>query len=130
MSVRIERRKFVAQGGIRSEHPIDQSLIADQVKMVSTNGTTAVNVFGANGAPANITITSFIVGAKDTTAGNIALKQGSTTIASVAKGTSTGVVTIEEAALSSPSIGAGTAVTVVSSSAGNALCQITYTVDA
>ena len=129
MSVRLENRKLVTRAGVRHEHPVDASLIADHVKVVSTNGTTAVNVFGANGAPANITITSFVIGAKDTTAGNIALKQGSTTIASVAKGTSTGVLTIEEAALSSPSISAGTAVTVVSSSAGNALCYISYTVD-
>jgi hypothetical protein len=129
MSVRIENRKLVARAGVRHEHPVDASLVADHVKVVSTNGTTAVNVFGSQGAPANITITGFVVGAKDTTAGNIALKQGSTTIASVAKGTTTGAMTIEEAALASPSIGAGTAVTVVSSSAGNALCFIYYTID-
>ena len=129
MSVRVEKRKLVPQAGVRSEHPVDQSLVADQLRVVSTNGTTAVNVFGPNGAPFNLTITGFIVGAKDTTAGNIALKQGSTTIASVAKGTTTGAVTIEEAALSSASIPAGTPVTVVSSSAGNALCQVFYTVD-
>src|ERR1041384_1982094 len=129
MSVRVERRKLVTQGGIRQEHPVDQSLVADQTKVVSTNGTTAGNVFGTNGAPVNITITGFVIGSKDTTAGNIALKQGSTTIASVAKGTTLGAMSFEEAALSSPSIPAGTAVTVVSSSAGNALCIITYTVD-
>lgn len=129
MSVRLENRKLVARGGVRHEHPVDASLVADHVKIVSTNGTTAVNVFGTKGAPANITITGFVVAAKDTTAGNIALKQGSTSIASVAKGTTTGALTAEEASLSSPSIGAGTAVTVVSSSAGNALCIITYTVD-
>lgn len=117
------------RGGVRMEHPVDLTPVASNVQVVSTNGTTAVNVFGANGAPANITITGFVVGAKDTTAGNIALKQGSTTIASVAKGTSTGALTIEEAALSSPAIGAGTAVTVVSSSAGNALCFVYYTFD-
>jgi hypothetical protein len=129
MSTRVENRKVVHRGGRRDEHPIDASLTADLVKVVSTNGTTAVNVFGANGAPANITITGFVVAAKDTTAGNIALKQGSTTIASVAKGTSTGALTAEEAALSSPTIGAGTATTVVSSSAGNAICFIYYTID-
>ncbi len=129
MSVRLENRKLVTRAGVRHEHPVDASLLADHVKLVSTNGTTAVNVFGVNGAPVNITITGFEVGAKDTTAGNIALKQGSTTIASVAKGTTTGAVTIEEAALASASIGAGTAVTVVSSSAGNALCKVFYTID-
>lgn len=129
MSTRIENRKLVTKSGLRQEHPVDNSLVTDHVKIVSTNGTTAVNVFGSKGAPYNITITGFVVGAKDTTAGNIALKQGSTTIASVAKGTTTGALTVEEAALASASITAGTVVTVESSSAGNALCIITYTVD-
>lgn len=129
MSVRLENRKLVTRAGVRHEHPVDASLVADHVKVVNTNGTTAVNVFGANGAPVNITITGFIVIAKDTTAGNIALKQGSTTIASVAKGTTAGVVTGEDGGIASGSIPAGMATTVVSSSAGNAVCLITYTVD-
>lgn len=129
MSVRLENRKFVTRAGQRHEHPVDASLIADHVKVISTNGTTAVNVFGANGAPVNITITGFIICSKDTTAGNIALKQGSTSIASVAKGTTLGFVTFEEAALASPAIAPGTAVTVVSSSSGNAQCFVFYTVD-
>ncbi len=104
--------------------------VADILRVKHTNGTTAVQIFGAKGAAANLTITSFVVAAKDTTAGNITLEHADgTDIAVVAKGTSTGVLTAEES-LASTSVVAGDALQIKSSSAGNAVCFITYTFDA
>ena len=60
---------------------------------VDTNGTTAVNVIDANGAPCAITIKAVRVIALDTTAGNITVQQAANTVCTVAKGTTAGVVT-------------------------------------
>jgi hypothetical protein len=128
MSIRLEQRKFVARAGIKSEHPSDASNVAHQTIVVNTNGTTAVNVFGSQGAPYSLTITGFFVIAKDTTAGNITLANAGSTVAQVAKGTTKDAMTGEGDALASTSVGQGNAVTVVSSSAGNAVCFIAYTV--
>lgn len=96
------------------------------VKVVpTTNGTTAVNVFGAGGAPRALNITAVFVGALDTTAGNIIVKNGTDTVASVAKGTSTGVFVIEEA-IANTAVAAGAVCTAESSSAGNAAVFIYY----
>lgn len=104
---------------------------ADMLRVKATNGTTAVQIFGAKGAPANLTITGFFVVAKDTTAGNITLEHGDgTDIAVVAKGTTAGVMTGEDGALASTPVKAGDALQIKSSSSGNAVCFITYTFDA
>jgi hypothetical protein len=127
---RVENRKLITRSGIRAEHPVDASLVGDQIKVILTNGTTAVNVFGAKGSPYNITITGFFVIAQDTTAGNITLANAGSTVAQVAKGTTKDAMTGEGDALANTSVKSGAAVTVASSSAGNAVCFITYTVDA
>lgn len=94
-------------------------------KVVETNGTTAVNIFGAGGAPRALNITAVVVGAQDTTAGNIIVKNVAATVASVAKGTTTGVMTVEEA-IANTAVAAGSVCTVESSSAGNAVTFVYY----
>ena len=89
------------------------------MKVVETDGTTAVDVFGANGAPAAYTIRSIVVVALDVTAGNIVTKNGANTVATVAKGIVSGVPT-GAAALANTALAAGAVFTVESSSAGNA----------
>jgi hypothetical protein len=120
----------INRGGTRKEHPVDSSLVADNVRIVNTNGTTAVNVFGSKGAPYAMTITGFIVIAKDTTAGNITLANAGSTVAQVAKGTTAGALVGEDGGIANGSVKAGATVTVVSSSAGNAVVLVFYTVDA
>jgi len=93
----------------------------------NTNGTTAVNVFGSAGAPYDLTITGCMVIAKDTTAGNITVKNAGSTVSTVAKGTTAGVVTGEDGALANTTVSKGDAVTVVSSSTGNAVSLVTFT---
>lgn len=126
MSTRVENRKLVTRAGIKQEHPIDTADIADTLVQASTNGTTAVNVFGSKGAPFDLIITGFFVGAKDTTAGNITLANAGATVAQVAKGTTAGVMVFEDTALANTTVRAGAAVTIVSSSAGNTQAFITY----
>ena len=89
----------------------------------STNGTTAVNVFGAGGAPRAMNIRAFVIGSLDTTESNIILKNGTDTVASVAKGTAVSVVLAEEA-IANTAVAAGAVCTVESSSTGNAICFI------
>jgi hypothetical protein len=126
---RLLNRKLVLPA-IRVENA-GAELAADNLRVVNTNGTTAVTVFGAKGAPANLTITGFFVISKDTTAGNITLeKADGTDIAVVAKGTTAGAVVGEDGSLASTSVVTGDAVQIKSSSAGNAVCFITYTFDA
>ena len=72
----------------------------------------------------------YFCGSKVTTAGNITLEHADgTDIAVVAKGTSTGVLTAEES-LAATTVVAGDALQIKSSSAGNAVCFVTYTFDA
>lgn len=91
----------------------------------TTNGTTPVNIFDANGAPCALTITGVFVIARDTTASNITPKQGSNTVCTIAKGTSTGVA-VGGASLSNTAYAKGDVATVVSSGAGNADVFITW----
>jgi hypothetical protein len=126
MSAHIHHRRLVLLDAVRVEHPVDGTNCADLEINVSTNGTTAVNVFGSKGAPFAGTITNFEVTALDTTAGNITLKINSNTVATIAKGTSAGGITGIGAALTTVAFNPGDAVTLVSSSAGNALCWIAF----
>ncbi len=88
-----------------------------------TNGTTPVHVFGGNNvAPAPFLIVAMRVTSLDTTAANISLKNGSSTVATIAKGTVAGVIT-GATSIANNNVTPGTDVTVVSSSAGNALVQ-------
>jgi hypothetical protein len=96
-----------------------------EVVCVETNGTTPVHIHTSAGADFDLTIKGVFVGALDTTAGNIIVKNGTDTVASVAKGTVTGVLTVEEA-IANTAQSAGDAFTAESSSAGNASVWIAY----
>jgi len=61
--------------------------------VVNTNGTTPVNVFDANGAPDNLNITAILVIATVTLAGNVLVKNGTDTQATIAKATTIGALT-------------------------------------
>ena len=95
-------------------------------KVVSTNGTTAVNVFTANGCPNALTITGISAVAKDTVAGDISLTNGSDTVSSFAKSQTAGVVTGEDGDLANTAYTAGNTLTIVSSTTGNARVTINY----
>lgn len=127
MAMHLEQRRLVLRAGMRLEHPVDASIVADNVRIVSTNGTTAVNVFGAQGAPFAGTITGAYSNALDTTAGNITLKTKTNSVVVIAKGTTAGVI-VGNGALSNTTFAPGDVVTIVSSSAGNSQMQIFYTV--
>jgi hypothetical protein len=88
------------------------------MKVVNTNGTTPVNVFDANGAPAAFTIKSVISVALDTTAGNIVTKNAGNTVATIAKGIVAGVP-VGASSLANTAVAASASFTVESSSAGN-----------
>lgn len=94
-----------------------------QTLVVSTNGTTAVNVFSSAGAPADFVVESFETIALDATASNISLTNGTATVASVAKGTTANALVGEEA-LANTTVLKGNACTVVSSGTGNASVKI------
>lgn len=94
---------------------------------VSTNGTTPVNVFGAGGAPCALTVTSVVSIAKDTTAGNIILKQAANTVSTIAKGVTAGAL-VGATSLANATYAAADVCTVESSSAGNSFVLITFEV--
>jgi len=125
---RILNRQLILSKGLRIEHPVDTTIAAHNAVIKDTNGTTAVNVFGANGAPANLTITSVDVIALDTTAGNITPKVNGNTVVTIAKGTASGAL-VGGVTLANTTVKAGDAVTILSSSAGNARVRIHYTFD-
>jgi hypothetical protein len=93
----------------------------------STNGTTTVNVIAAT-VPFAATVTNVKVTALDTTAGNITVADTAGTITTIAKSTTAGVVTGTSSALTNTAIAAGNILTIVSSSAGNVIAEITLTV--
>jgi hypothetical protein len=95
------------------------------VKYVETNGTAAVNVFGAGGAPRAINITNVFVGALDTTAGNIVVKNGTDTVVTIAKGT-TDTAMVHQTSIANTAVAKGAVCTVESSTAGNAGVTICY----
>jgi hypothetical protein len=92
----------------------------------TTTGTTAVNVFGLAGAPFNAIITGVYLIARDTTAGNITIKNNTATVATIAKGTSSGVL-VGAVSLANTTYYTQKPLTIVSSSAGNATVFITFT---
>ena len=92
----------------------------------ATNGTNAVNVFGAT-VPFGATITGIYGIALDGTAGTITIADTAGTVATFAKGTSAGAL-VGATSLANTTITAGNTLTVVSSSAGNANVVITFTV--
>lgn len=111
--------------------PVWESVLADGSGSVQygalsvlTNGTTAVNVFGATNGVTG-TITGVFGVAADTTAGTITLASNSGTIAAFAKGTTQGGMAGSASLLLTGFASSGT-MTVVSSSAGNENVTITF----
>ncbi len=100
---------------IDSPYPMPNTLRMPFSVAVDTNGTTAVNVFDEDGAPADLEVTAVIAIAKDTNAGNMILKQGTNTVASFAKSTTAGAVTGEDGALANQYYAKGDVMTVESS---------------
>ena len=95
--------------------------------VVATNGTTPVNVFGTGGAPFALTVTGAFIVSLDTTTGNITLQQASNTVFTAAKGATAGVF-VTSGTLSHTTYAAADACTVLSSTAGNAIVYIFFTV--
>jgi hypothetical protein len=98
--------------------------------VTTTSGTNVIYAFSnsitVQNSPFNLTVVSISIISNDTTAGNITIKNGASTIATVAKGTVSGAIT-GATSLANTIIAKGSALTVVSSSAGNAQILITYT---
>lgn len=88
----------------------------------ATTGTTPVPMFETSilgTTPFPFTVHAVYVISNDTTAGNIILKNGSSTVCTIAKGTVAGVM-VGAPSLSSASYVSGAVCTIQSSSAGNA----------
>lgn len=97
-----------------------------QTIVATTNGTTAVSVFGASGPGYAITITGVYLISLDTTAGNITVENpASTVVVTIAKGASAGVL-VGGVTLANTAVAATSNLIVDSSSAGNAQVYITY----
>ena len=94
---------------------------------VTTNGTTAVNVFSSAGAPCAMTITGVIAVAKDTIAGNISITNGTLTVCSFAKSATAGIVTGEDGTIDNAAVTALDTLTVVNSGTGNCHVWIAFT---
>lgn len=92
----------------------------------ATNGTTPVNVIAAT-VPFTCTITGVYLISEDTTAGNITLADTAGTVATIAKGTSSGAM-VGATSLANTGVTSGNTLTIVSSSTGNAMVFITFTV--
>lgn len=93
---------------------------------VNSNGTATVNVFGAAGAPTNLTITSVGVVTLDTTAATYTVSQaGVGGIFQVAKSATLGLPVY--ATQTGVGVTAGTAVTLASSTTGNAIGLFVFT---
>ena len=95
--------------------------------VVTTNGQTPVNVFGAGGAPCALTILGAFIVSQDTTTGNITLQQASNTVFTAAKGSVAGVF-VDSGTISNAVYAAADVCTVLSSSGGNAKVYIFFKV--
>jgi hypothetical protein len=93
--------------------------------VVNTNGTTAVDVFGAGGAPEAMTIVHGETSALDTTDSNIILTNAGDTVFTIAKGTTDGA-TVGQSSLANTAVAKGAAVQIDGSTAGNAAVKIWY----
>lgn len=94
------------------------------MRVVTTNGTTAVNVFvEPTSFRGNVLAVQVI--SNDTTAGNITVATSAGTVATVAKGVVSGAVT-GAVGLTNTAFSLNSSFTVVSSSAGNATVIVFY----
>jgi hypothetical protein len=99
----------------------------DMVKVVETNGTTAVNVFSASGAPAALTIKGIFAIAKDTVANTeCVLTNGTLAVATFDKLNTVGWMIAEEADMTNASVTSGDTLTVVTDTTGNAQLWIAF----
>lgn len=97
-----------------------------QTIVATTNGTTAVSVFGSGGPGYAITITGVYLISLDTTAGNITVENpASTVVVTIAKGATAGAM-VGGVTLANTAVAATSNLVVDSSSAGNAQVYITY----
>lgn len=111
---------------IKYGNKVGSDEVQNSVIIASTNGTSAVSVFGSSGLSFPIVITHINVTAQDTTAGNITVENPTgTVVGTIAKGTTAGVVT-GVTTLANTTVSAGTNLVVKSSSAGNARVEIFY----
>jgi hypothetical protein len=115
---------------ISNIYPMPSTQRATWTRTVTTNGTTVVNVFGADGAPANILIENILVIPQDATSKNITLIGAASTIATVVCSTSAaGTVIGSTTALTYPAVASGSTLTVASSATnGQALVLVSGTV--
>ena len=81
-------------------------------QVVTTSGTTAQNVFDANGAPVNVDITAVLAIATVTLAGNVVVKNGTDTALTLAKGTTAVGQVVGAAPSAVPTVAAGAVFTV------------------
>jgi hypothetical protein len=88
----------------------------------TVSSTAAVNVFDANGAPAILNVVSVLTIANDTTASNITLMNGATTVCTIAKSGTAGLV-VGATTYTTTQYAAGAVMTVVGS-ATNASAQV------
>lgn len=88
--------------------------------VVAANGTTAVNVFDANGAPVDLDITEVFVNALDTIASNITVTGGASTVVVIAKGTSLSAIVPATTLSTYAAVKKGDTVTIVGSDASAA----------
>lgn len=111
--------------GIKYGNQVSPDEIQSGSQTASTNGTTAVSLFGSAGLSGSATIQAVTVMALDTTAGNITVENpAGTVVATVAKGTTAGVLT-GAVTLANTAVAIGTNVIIKSSSAGNATVTVT-----
>lgn len=95
-------------------NPVPAGLRNYVTAVVTTNDTTAVNVFGASGAPFAGDIVSIVSLAQNGTAANILTKNANGTVSTIAKGTTAGAA-VSATDLSAPTVAKGDLVTVESS---------------
>ena len=96
--------------------------------VATTTGTNVnTNVFGANGAPANMTITSVTALAQDAIGSTVYLANGTTTLATIISVSTAGSV-LASITTSGVSVVSGSALTVSSAGPGNSSMLITFTI--
>ncbi len=94
---------------------------------VTTNGVTAVNVFGTTN-PFNGTVTGAFVVAVEGVAANITILNDSLTVATIAKGTTTAALVGAPSVANATIVKDGTFGIVSDAADGNAVVYITYSV--
>jgi len=108
---------------LSSPYPIPALLRVPFAVCVTSNGTTAVNVWSADGAPANLWIDEVYANSQDAIAGNMTLYNASSTICTIAKVTTAGTIT-GATTLTFASVASGAGMTINGSGTGQARLTI------